>query len=240
MGRTRSRTPRADTSTRTRAIAYVRVSTDKQAEHGVSLDAQRAKLDAYAALYDLDLVAVEVDAASACDLDRPALTRALAELRAGRADALLVVKLDRLTRSVRDLGELVERCTRERWALLSVGDAVDTRTAAGRLVLNVLASVAQWEREAIGERTAAAMRWKREAGEYTGGAVRYGFRLAADGRTLEADEAEQAVVTVAVELRAAGLSLRAVGDALAARGLMPRTGKRWHAETVKAVLAVAA
>jgi hypothetical protein len=84
------------------------------------------------------------------------------------------------------------------------------------------------------------MRWKREAGEYTGGAVRYGFRLAADGRTLEADEAEQAVVTVAVELRAAGLSLRAVGDALAARGLMPRTGKRWHAETVKAVLAVAA
>ena len=240
MGRTRSRTPSADTSTRTRAIAYVRVSTDKQAEHGVSLDAQRAKLDAYAALYDLDLVAVEVDAASACDLDRPALTRALADLRAGRADALLVVKLDRLTRSVRDLGELVDRCGREGWALLSVGDAIDTRTAAGRLVLNVLASVAQWEREAIGERTAAAMRWKREAGEYTGGAVRYGFRLAADGRTLEADEAEQAVVAAAVELRAAGLSLRAVGDALAARGLMPRTGKRWHAETVKAVLAVAA
>lgn len=225
---------------RTRTIAYVRVSTDKQAEHGVSLDAQRAKLDAYAALYDLDLVAVEVDAASAGDLDRPALTRALGELRAGRADALLVVKLDRLTRSVRDLGELVDRCTREGWALLSVGDAVDTRTAAGRLVLNVLASVAQWEREAIGERTAAAMKWKRAAGEYTGGEVRYGYRLAADGRALERDEAEQAVVAAAVELRAAGLSLRAVGEELAARGLLPRSGRRWHAETVKAVLAVAA
>lgn len=225
---------------RTLTIAYVRVSTDKQAEHGVSLDAQRAKLDAYAALYDLDLVAVEVDAASAGDLDRPALTRALSELRAGRADALLVVKLDRLTRSVRDLGELVDRCTREGWALLSVGDAVDTRTAAGRLVLNVLASVAQWEREAIGERTAAAMKWKRDAGEYTGGEVRYGYRLAADGRTLERDEAEQAVVSAAVELRAAGLSLRAVGEELAARGLLPRSGRRWHAETVKAVLAVAA
>lgn len=235
-----ARTKNAANPARTRTIAYVRVSTDKQAEHGVSLDAQRAKLDAYAALYDLDLVAVEVDAASACDLDRPALTRALAELRAGRADALLVVKLDRLTRSVRDLGELVDRCTREGWALLSVGDAVDTRTAAGRLVLNVLASVAQWEREAIGERTAAAMRWKREAGEYTGGEVRYGYRLAADGRTLEADDAEQAVVAAAVELRAAGLSLRAVGAELAARGLLPRTGKRWHAETVKAVLAVVA
>jgi site-specific DNA recombinase len=235
-----TRTKHATTNVRTRTIAYVRVSTDKQAEHGVSLDAQRAKLDAYAALYDLELVAVEVDATSAKDLARPALTRALAELRAGRADALLVVKLDRLTRSVRDLGELVDRCTREGWALLSVGDAVDTRTAAGRLVLNVLASVAQWEREAIGERTAAAMRWKRDAGEYTGGEVRYGYRLAADGRTLEADDAEQAVVSAAVELRAAGLSLRAVGAELAARGLMPRSGGRWHAETVKAVLAVAA
>lgn len=235
-----ARTPNAPKPARTRTIAYVRVSTDKQAEHGVSLDAQRAKLDAYAALYDLELVAVEVDATSAKDLDRPALTRALAELRAGRADALLVVKLDRLTRSVRDLGELVDRCTREGWALLSVGDAVDTRTAAGRLVLNVLASVAQWEREAIGERTAAAMRWKRDAGEYTGGEVRYGYRLAADGRTLEPDDAEQAVVSAAVELRAAGLSLRAVGAELAARGLVPRSGGRWHAETVKAVLAVAA
>lgn len=225
---------------RPRTIAYVRVSTDKQADFGVSLEAQRAKLNAYAELYDLHLVAVEVDTASAGTLDRPALTRALAELARGRADALLVVKLDRLTRSVRDLGELVDRCTREGWALLSVGDAVDTRTAAGRLVLHVLASVAQWEREAIGERTAAAMRWKREAGEYTGGTVRYGYRLAADGRTLEADEAEQAVVAAAVELRAAGLSLRMVGDALAARGLLPRSGRRWHAETVKAVLAGAA
>jgi DNA invertase Pin-like site-specific DNA recombinase len=235
----RRSTPPA-TPARTRTIAYVRVSTDKQAELGVSLEAQRAKLEAYAALYDLDLVAVEVDAASACDLDRPALTRALAELRAGRADALLVVKLDRLTRSVRDLGDLVERCTRERWALLSVGDAVDTRTAAGRLVLNVLASVAQWEREAIGERTAAAMAYMRERLEYTGGRVRYGYTVSADGRALERNEAEQAVVAAAVELRAAGLSLREVGAALAARGLYPRTGAVWHATTIKLVLAVAA
>lgn len=225
---------------RTRAIAYVRVSTDKQAEHGVSLEAQRAKLEAYAALYDLELVSVEVDAgASAKSLERPALERALAELAAGRADALLVVKLDRLTRSVRDLGELVERCTCEGWALLSVSDAIDTRTAAGRLVLNVLASVAQWEREAIGERTAAALAYKREKGEFTGGMVRYGFRLSSDGRTLVPDAREQAVMAEARELRAAGLSLRAVGAALEARGLMPRSAGRWHAETVKAVLEAA-
>ena len=115
------------------------------ADRGVSLDAQRAKAEAYAALYDLELVAVEIDAGvSAKSLDRPALARALALLDAGEADALLVVKLDRLTRSVGDLGALVKRCNRGGWALLSVSEQVDTRTAAGRLVLNVLASVAEW------------------------------------------------------------------------------------------------
>lgn len=74
----------AEQTARTRTVAYIRVSTDKQAEHGVSLDAQRAKLESYAALYDLDLVAIEVDAGlSACTLDRPGLQTALAMRRHG-------------------------------------------------------------------------------------------------------------------------------------------------------------
>jgi len=140
----------------TKTIAYLRVSTDKQADRGVSLDAQRAKVKAYAELYDLELLEVIVDAGeSAKSLDRPGLKRALGMLKAGQAEALLVVKLDRLTRSVVDLGTLVERYFAPgKAALLSVGEQIDTRSAAGRLVLNVLASVSQWEREAIGERTA--------------------------------------------------------------------------------------
>ncbi len=136
----------------TRTIAYLRVSSDKQADRGVSLDAQRAKLKAYAELYELDLVDVVVDAGlSAKSLDRPGLQRALGMLKAGDAEALLVVRLDRLTRSVVDLGTLVERYIAPgKAALLSVGEQIDTRSAAGRLVLNVLASVSQWEREAIG------------------------------------------------------------------------------------------
>jgi hypothetical protein len=124
----------------------------------VSLDAQRAKVKAYAELYDLELAEVIVDAGeSAKSLDRPGLKRALGMLKAGEAEALLVVKLDRLTRSVVDLGTLVERYFAPgKAALLSVGEQIDTRSAAGRLVLNVLASVSQWEREAIGERTCAS------------------------------------------------------------------------------------
>lgn len=215
-------------TTRTRAIAYLRVSTEQQAAEGVSLDAQRAKVQAFAALYDLELVAIEVDAgASAATLDRPGLTRALAALRSRKADALLVVKLDRLTRSVRDLGALLDGyfANGKPWALLSVADQIDTRTAAGRMVLHILTSVAQWERETIGERTAAAMAHKASCGEYTGGAVPYGYQLAADGVHLVEHAGEQEVLAAIRELRAAGLSLRAVVAELGKRGMVARSGK---------------
>jgi hypothetical protein len=121
---------------------------------------------------ELELVAIEADeGVSAKTLRRPGVQRALAALEEGRADALLVTKLDRLTRSVRDLGDLVDRYFADgsRWSLLSVGDSIDTKTAAGRLVLNVLASVAQWEREATGERTRDALAEVRRQGGTLGG-----------------------------------------------------------------------
>jgi len=211
----------------TRTIAYLRVSTDKQADRGVSLDAQRAKLKAYAELYELELVEIIVDAGeSAKSLDRPGLQRALGMLKAGEAEALLVVKLDRLTRSVVDLGTLVERYFAPgKAALLSVGEQIDTRSAAGRLVLNVLASVSQWEREAIGERTATVMRHKARQGEYTGGQVPFGRRVGADGARLEPHPQEEEARAVARQLRAQGLSLRAVAAELERRGLRSRTGR---------------
>jgi DNA invertase Pin-like site-specific DNA recombinase len=230
--------PRTAFPARTCAVAYLRVSTDKQADRGVSLDAQRAKVAAYAELYDVELVEVVVDAGvSAKSLERPGLACALDMLRRGHADALLVVKLDRLTRSVRDLGELVERYFAPgKAALLSVGEQIDTRTAAGRLVLNVLASVSQWEREAIGERTAAVMQHKATAGEFTGGEPPYGYRVADDGVRLATVAEEQAVLVAACELRAAGLSLRAVARELAGRGFVARNGKPFAAVQVARIV----
>ena len=222
---------------RTRTVAYLRVSTDKQADRGVSLDAQRAKVAAYAELYDLELVEIIVDAGvSAKTLDRPGLARALGMLRTAKADALLVVKLDRLTRSVRDLGELVERhFAPGKAALLSVGEQIDTRTAAGRLVLNVLASVSQWEREAIGERTAVAIAHMAACGEYTGGEAPYGYAVVSG--KLEAMPAEQGVIAQARELRASGLSLRAVAAELDRAGLRARSTKIFAASQVARMVA---
>lgn len=213
----------------TKAIGYIRVSTAKQADHGVSLDAQRAKLDAYAALYDLELVDVVVESASAKSLDRDGLQGALKRLQAGEASALVVAKLDRLTRSVADLGRLVERHF-QTTALLSVAEQVDTRTAAGRLVLNVLGSVSQWERETIGERTSAAMQHLKASGQYTGGHVPYGFELVA-GELVQC-EAEQRVLNLVAKYRQQGLSLRKIANVLAEQGFRSRAGKPFHFQAV--------
>jgi site-specific DNA recombinase len=210
----------------TRVVGYVRVSTEGQAEEGVSLEAQEAKLRAYAVATDLTLVTVVVDAgASAKSLARPELQRALAMLEQGEADGLLVAKLDRLTRSVRDLGTLLERYFSGRFSLLSVGDSIDTRSAAGRLVLNVLCSVAQWEREAIGERTREALAHLKAQG----------VRLGAP--PLGADEGELATVERIRALSAEGKSLRAIAETLSTEGHRTKKGGRWQAETVRKVLA---
>jgi len=225
------------TSTKRRAVAYVRVSTEKQADEGVSLEAQRAKLVAYCAAMDLDLVAVEVDAGlSAKSLDRPALRAALARLDSGEADTLVVVKLDRLTRSVADLGRLVETYFAARCSLVSLSDSIDTHTAGGRLVLNVLASVGQWEREATAERTREAMAYKASRGEYTGGGAPYGFALDADG-VLVPVESEQAILALVRQFAAAGLGLRAIARELSAAGLSSRSGREFAATQIKRMVA---
>lgn len=222
-----------------RTVAYIRVSTDKQADHGVSLEAQRAKVEQFAGLYELDLVSIEIDAGeSAKSLNRPALQRALAMLKSGKAEALLVVKLDRLTRSVRDLCDLVDDYFRDgKLALMSVGEQVDTRSAAGRMMLNMLTVIGQWEREAIGERTSAAMQHKASRGEFTGGAAPYGFKLDRDGVALVEVKTEQAVIAQARKLRASGLSLRKVAKALDAKGVRARSGRAFEASQVARMLA---
>jgi len=225
----------------TRVVGYVRVSTDGQAEEGVSLEAQRAKLAAYALAADLELVAIHEDAGvSAKTLARPGLQAALEDLKAGRADGLLVAKLDRLTRSVRDLGSLVEGYFSSRFSLLSIADSVDTRTAGGRLVLNVLGSVAQWEREAIGERTRDALQHLKGRGVRLGGeglGWRRGTDRDQDGRLgWVEDLAERATAERIRTLRAAGASLRAIVAALEAEGRPTKRGGRWAPATVAKVL----
>ena len=218
------------------AIGYVRVSTDRQAEQGVSLEAQEAKIRAMATVQGTELLAVIVDGGeSAKSLKRPGVERLLALVNSGKVQAVIIAKLDRLTRSVKDLSSLLELFEKRKVALISVAESLDTGSAAGRLVITIMGAVSQWEREAIGERTRDALRHKRAQGERTGN-LPYGFRLAADGRHVEPDSAEQAAVTAIAELRAQGHSLRRIATTLNERGQLTRRGTAWRLESINRVV----
>lgn len=222
-----------------KAIGYVRVSTEKQADFGVSIDAQTEKVRAMAVVQGADLAEVIVDAGeSAKSLNRPGMARLMALVDAGAVDTVIIAKLDRLTRSVADLAELLKRFERRGVSLVSVADSLDTRSAAGRLVLNIMVSVSQWEREAIGERTRDAMGHKRANGERVG-TVPFGSRLAADGVHLEADPAEQGILARIRELNAAGFSTRRITDELNRQGLKTRRGTNWRFQYVAKALRAA-
>src|SRR5215475_4267249 len=186
-----------------KAIGYVRVSTEKQADFGVSLEAQSEKVRAMAVVQGAELAEVIVDAGeSAKSLARPGMERLLTLVDSKAVDVVIIAKLDRLTRSVKDLAELLERFTRRGVSLVSVAESLDTGTAAGRLVLNIMTAVSQWEREAIGERTRDAMSHKRANGERVG-TIPFGFRMGEDERLAE-DPAEQDVLARMRELKGAG------------------------------------
>ncbi len=226
-----------------RVSAYARVSTVEQAEGGISLDAQIAKMGAYAGLYDLEIIETILDPGeSGKTLNRPGLRRALALLKSGKADGLLIVKLDRLTRSIADWQDLIDGYFGERGGkqLLSVNDSIDTRTAAGRLVLAILVTVAQWERETIGERTRDALQHKIRNGQRVG-KVRFVYDLAADGATLVDNPAEQRIVALMRDLRAAGRTLREIAAELTERNIPTKEGNsQWQHQTVAYILRRAA
>ena len=222
-----------------KAIGYVRVSTEKQADFGVSLEAQAEKVRAMAVVQGAELVDVIVDAGeSAKSLNRPGMARLMSLVDAGAVDTVIIAKLDRLTRSVKDLAELLERFTRRGVSLVSVAESLDTGTAAGRLVLNIMTAVSQWEREAIGERTRDAMHHKRANGERVG-TVPFGYGMAADGLHLEADPAEQDILSRIRELKAAGYTTRRIADELNRQGFTTRRGTAWRFQYVAEALRAA-
>jgi DNA invertase Pin-like site-specific DNA recombinase len=202
-------------------VGYIRVSTAEQADSGLGLAAQKAGIAAYAAQRSWQLGDVYEDAgASGKALSgRPGLAAALDALGTGKASVLLVAKLDRLARSVADFAGLVRRAEREGWALVIVDLAVDMTTSGGGLITNVMASVAEWERKVISERTKAALAVRRAQG------VRLGRPRVLDPAISERIRAE----------RASGGTLQAIADGLNADGITTPTGKAWSPALVRKV-----
>jgi site-specific DNA recombinase len=223
-----------------KTVGYVRVSTDRQAEHGVSLEAQEAKIRAMAIVHGTELSEVIVDGGeSAKSLNRPGIARLLAMVDTGGVKVVIIAKLDRLTRSVKDLCGLLELFEKRKVTLISVAESLDTGSAAGRLVLNIMTAVSQWEREAIGERTRDALRHKRSQGQRVGN-IPFGSRLGGDGQRLEPDPAEQDALEQIRALRSGGETMRGIAAALNHRAYRTRRGTPWRLESVARVLKQAA
>lgn len=195
-------------SSRLKALGYCRVSTEDQAREGLSLEAQESKIHAYSTIKDFDLLEIIVDPGlSGKDMQRAGLQKALTLLRSGEARALIVYKLDRLTRSTKDLLALVyDTFIPESISLHSITETLDTTSANGRFFLTMLGAMANWEAETIRERTKEALRHKIAKGEWTG-RVPFGFAVGPNG-ILTGDPTQQAIIRKAKRLRREGLSIR--------------------------------
>lgn len=217
-----------------RAVAYIRVSTDRQE---LGPHAQREAIDRYAAQHGLELVSVHVETVSgAAPLDeRPELLAALTGAREARAGVLLVAKRDRLARDNMVSLYLERELAADGIAIHSADGAANGSTAEAQLMRGILGSLAEYERALIRARTKAALAALKSRGMRTG-SIPYGYRLAPDGRTLVEHANEAAIATRVRSEREQGASYREIAEGLERDRVQPR-GERWHATTIARICA---
>ena len=216
------------------AIGYIRVSTEKQANEGVSLEAQEARINAWCVANGYELVQVYVDAGISGKKmeNRPELLKALANMKKGMA--LVSYSLSRLARSTKDMLDISEKVSFKKAHLVSLTEQIDTTTAAGNLMFQMLAVLAEFERKLVSERTINSMQHKKRTGQKYTNQTPYGFE-AIEGRLVQvAQEAE--VVAEMQASRTAGNTLQSIADDLNGRGIPTKTGKSWAPATIHLIL----
>lgn len=230
------------------AVGYVRVSTKDQSDDGVSLDAQRAKIRAWAELHDADLLEICADEGISGKTlaGRPGAQRAIA-LACEHKAVLVVFSLSRLSRSTADTISISERLRVAGAELASCKEQFDTSTAAGRLFFTMMALINQFERETGQERTQSALDHKAEKGEALGNTP-YGWRkdrgpirTLPDGSKTPApkmvvDHDEQRALGIMMAGHAAGESFGVIADRLTRMGIMNRNGKPWNRGSVRRIV----
>lgn len=203
-------------------IGYARVSTDEQARYGYGLDAQETRIREHARRAGAELTIIRDEGISGKTLERPGLMRALERIAAGDADGLIVAKLDRLTRSVIDFAMLLEWFQAAGAQLVALDFDLDTSTPSGRLVATIMAGIAEWERNIIGQRTRDALAAARAAGKPVG-------RAAVGDRPGLRDRIRK--------MRDEGLTLQAICDRLNADCIPTARGAgEWRPSAVQAAL----
>ncbi len=218
-----------------KAIGYLRVSTQGQVDDGVSLEAQRTKINAWCEVNDYELMSVFVDEgiSGKSTTNRDGLRSALDAVSKG--DALIVYSMSRLTRSTKDMLIMAEGLEKRSVDLVSICEKIDTTSASGRMIFRMLAVLGEFERDLVSERTRSALQYKKSQGERVGN-IAYGYELSVDNKTLVKNKDEQRTLTLIVELRETGYSLRAIADRLNDEGMTTRKGTAWKHQYVSSLL----
>ncbi len=205
------------------AYCYARVSTQMQAEEGVSLDAQERQLIAAAESAGYKAVILREEGKSGKSITgRPVLRKALDELDAGKAQALFVTRLDRLARSTRDFLSIVDRSHKYEWRLALLDLGLDTGTYQGRFVVTIMSAMAEMERGMISMRQKDVHKDRRDAGKVWGVNIGPKSPLLPEIRKRIYDE------------RTAGLSYGKIAEGLEKDGVTPpRGGNTWYAANVR-------
>lgn len=218
-----------------RVAGYIRVSTEEQAKEGYSLEAQRDKLASFCRSQDWTLVEVYVEEGkSAKDTNRPELKRMMSDAKDGHYDIILVYRLDRLTRSVMDLYELLRTFEAHDIKFKSATEIYDTTTAMGKLFITIVAALAQWERENLSERVRFGMEELVREGKWHGGPVPYGYSW--DGNMLNIIPEEADVLRELRKLYMSGEGFASVSRSLNLDKNKHKRGTKWNAQSVWAAL----
>lgn len=209
------------------AVGLVRVSTIGQAEEGCSLEMQEQKVRAYCELNDLSLTEMVTEAGiSGRAKKREGLDRVMELIQTGEVHHLVIFKLDRLSRSLKQAIEVVEFLQSNGCELHSICEKIDTSTATGRFFFHITSAISCWEAETIAERTASALQSKKARGERVG-QIPYGMSLCNDGIHLEPDPTEQKVIAKVKRYSAKKMSMREIACRLNNNGHTTKDGRAW-------------
>jgi site-specific DNA recombinase len=221
-----------------KAVAYVRVSTEKQKVKGVSMETQVEQIRAWCSRNGYAITAADIydDAGiSASSMKgRNALKQLLDDIEPGTA--VIVYSLSRLTRSMKDATDLVERFTKKKVALVSLTEPVDTKTATGTLMFQQMVAYAQFERSITAERTKAALSQLRATSRVYCKIAPYGFMRKGNGKKLYPVAAEREVIEKMMRWRGEGKTIYAITRKLNEEGVPTRKGTPWLTTTVKGIV----
>ena len=220
-----------------KAIGYIRVSTEQQVDEGVSLAAQRAKINLWCELNDCELVAIYEDAGiSGKTIEkRPQLQTALSEMKKGMA--LVVYSLSRMSRTTEHCISIANELKAKGCNLVSITEKLDTSSAMGEFFFTVMAALGQMERKLTGERTKAALAYKKANGEKYA-PVPFGYKEI--NKRLEVVKHEADLVAEIFSKRASGETLQSIALALNEQGIIGKQGGKWYASSVSCILKRAA